>query len=139
MADDELEEDSPEPEPAPRPDPNAGVRRLAWAILLRAILDYKQRDKYQRQDAERFLRPSNAHLMRLAECAGLNPERLREGMKRVATLPLSEVRTCFKCKALVPVAAFGVDYCGRRERYCPDCRAATPIRADLRRPRPVSG
>jgi hypothetical protein len=133
MDDDELE-DLPEP---PRPGPTRGIRHLAVAVLLRAVLDSKAQDKYYRFDAQRFLYPRNDqrrfHLLRTAECAGMDPHWLRECLDRTANSLAPELRKCPKCGSPVLLDEnFGTDYRGRRERYCAPCRAATPVKPTLR-------
>ena len=64
----------PDP-PAPR-DPNWAIRRIATAILLRALLDARFRDRYVRNDARRFLEardPSSREMLHLlVQSSGIN-------------------------------------------------------------------
>jgi hypothetical protein len=51
------DDDWVEPEPPQPPDINRGVRRLAQAVLVQAVSDFKTIDRALRQDAEQFLYP----------------------------------------------------------------------------------
>jgi hypothetical protein len=120
MVDDD-EEDAPEPLPI---DPLRGWRRLAQAVVLRAVIDSKQRNSRARKDAARFLYPKSdcvrLHFNRISQCAGLNQEWLRECLARTVDCPLPALRQCLRCKS--PVTPDGMV-----GRYCVNCREAVPF------------
>ena len=116
MVEDELE-DEPETEPV---DPFAGWRRLALAIVLRAVMDSKLRDRYVPEDATRFLYGRNDHFHRLAECAQLDRDWLRECLARTVDVPMPALRICRRCKSPIP-------HEGMAGRYCITCREVVPF------------
>jgi hypothetical protein len=124
--DDELED---EPEPAPPIDPTRAVKRLALAIVVQAVLDYKSKSR-ESTDAARFLYPSSnrfrEHLCKLAQCAGLNLAWLNECLARTVDSPIPTLRHCLKCKSPFPPEGFATHSSGGRSRYCLACRELTP-------------
>jgi hypothetical protein len=113
--------DLEEPEPAPgRFDPTIGMRRLAVAILLQSVIDFREaRDLRVWKDAEAFLFPEDPdrreHFRRTLECSAVDPYWLRKRLvlareqtpvpqsyscKNCGPLPASEFRNgdCKKCR-----------------------------------------
>ena len=104
VLDDSLEDDDPDPLENPtRDELSRPVRKLAAAVLLRAVLDSKLRDRYAREDAAKFLFPrseyARAHLHLMASLAGLSPAWLNKGLARTANSPVPQFRHCRKCKS----------------------------------------
>jgi hypothetical protein len=116
MVDDD-EEDAPEHQPI---DPFSGWRRLAQAIVLQAIVDSKQRNRWARKDdADRFLYWPNDHFDRLAQCAGMDLAWLHRCLARTVDDPMPRLKHCLKCRSPFPPNAMA-------GRYCTQCREATP-------------
>jgi hypothetical protein len=95
--DDDLEDDDPDPLKNPIRDLNHPIRKLAAAVLLRAVQDSKLRAApYFKEDATRFLYPSSdparAHLELMATLAGMSPAWLNECLVRTANSPRPEIR-----------------------------------------------
>ena len=95
--DDDLEDDDPDPlENANQNDLGRPVRKLAAAILLRAVLDSKLRFRYYRDDATRFLyprsEPAREHLELVARLAGMTPKWLNERLVRIENSPRLKAR-----------------------------------------------
>jgi hypothetical protein len=143
LAEDDLDDDSPEPTNIPARDLNRQVRRLAAAVLVQAVLDSRLQADCHRQDAAQFLYPQSdparEHLRRMAELAGLSPAWLNECLIRCANLtPLQtskclKTRKCLKCKTVLPSSDFALRYDGDAGRYCGRCRATTPVCPGKRR------
>jgi hypothetical protein len=92
--DDDLEDDA-DPLENPTRDLSRPVRKLAAAVLVRAVLDSKMlANPYFKEDATRFLYPSSecarADLRMIAELAGLSPAWLNECLVRTAKLTEAE-------------------------------------------------
>jgi hypothetical protein len=129
LADDDLEDDGPDPTDIPTRDLNRQVRRLAEAVLLRAVLDSRLPAGCYQHDAVQFLYPESEdarrHLLRIAELAGLPPAWLNERLASSAGMPLPTIRKCTKCKTALPINDFAPRYEGDVARYCGRCRAIT--------------
>jgi len=88
------DEDDDDPDPLDNPTRDLGrpVRKLAAAVIVRALLDYRRKNRYAREDAAKLLYPrsecTRAHLHLLAQLAGLSPAWLDERLVRTANLPL---------------------------------------------------
>jgi hypothetical protein len=98
LAEEDLEDDSPDPTNIPTRDLNRQVRRLAEAVLLRAVLDSRLPAGCYQHDAVQFLYPESEdarrHLLRIAELAGLPPAWLNERLASSAGMPLPTIRKC---------------------------------------------
>jgi hypothetical protein len=111
------------------------VRKLANAILVRAVMDSKLRSNpYFRGDATRFLYPrsecARGHLHLMAELAGLKPAWLEECLVRNANSPPIKLRNCINCKSPTPPDGFAP---GSR-LLCHTCREAIPVRPKCSHP-----
>jgi hypothetical protein len=137
LADDDLEDDSLDPPDIPTRDLNRQVRRLAEAVLVRAVLDSRLPAGCYQDDAVQFLYPESddarRHLLRIAELAGLSPAWLNECLASSAGMPLPIIRKCTKCKAALPINDFAPRYDGDVARYCGRCRGVTPVCPGKRR------
>ena len=71
-----LDEEWEGPEPPAPPDPERAIRRIAAAVLVRALLDAQFHDRYVRNDARRFLEAQDDHsremLRLLLHSSGIN-------------------------------------------------------------------
>ena len=74
------------PGPPPPPDPNYAVRRLAAAVLLRAVLDSRVTDPHVRRDALLFLNPRDErfreHLQLTLQVSGVNQRWFRRRIEQ---------------------------------------------------------
>jgi hypothetical protein len=94
---DDVEDDDPDPLKNPTRDLNRPIRKLAAAVLLRAVQDSKLgAAPYFKEDATRFLYPSSeparAHLELVATLAGMSPAWLSECLVRTANSPGPQIR-----------------------------------------------
>ena len=71
-----LDEDWEGPDPSAPADPERAIRRIAAAVLIRALLDARMRSPYVRTDARRFLEAqdeSSREILRLlVQISGIN-------------------------------------------------------------------
>jgi hypothetical protein len=137
--DDDLEDDDADPLENPTRDLSRPVRKLAAAVLVRAVLDSKMRaNPYFKEDATRFLYPSSecarGHLHLMAELAGLSPAWLEECLVRTADSPRLRLRCCVRCKTPTPSDGFALDFRGGRSKLCHQCREVTSIRPKCSHP-----
>jgi hypothetical protein len=137
--DDDLEDDDHDPLAGPVRDLSRPVRKLAAAVLVRAVLDSKMRaNPYFKEDATRFLYPGSeaarAHLQLMAELAGLSPAWLNECLVRTANSPRLRLRYCSKCKTPTPADGFSLDFNGGRSKLCHQCREVTSVRPKCSHP-----
>jgi hypothetical protein len=133
MVDDELE-DAPEPEPI---DPLRGVKRLAAAILLRAVEDFLQaKNRETWIGAQRFLFPQDPACRELLrwtiDISQVNGTWLR---KRLASAVISEPKLldfhdCTNCGSL-PVSNFCSGWDGALVSVCKRCAAERSMRSRL--------
>jgi hypothetical protein len=137
--DDDLEDDDRDPLADPTRDLSRPVRKLAAAVLVRAVLDSKMRaNPYFKEDATRFLYPNSdcarAHLQLMAELAGLSPAWLSECLVRTANSPRLRLRYCSKCKTPTPPDGFALHFHGARSKLCHQCREVTSVRPKCSHP-----
>jgi hypothetical protein len=134
---DDLEDYNLDPPDIPTRDLNRQVRRLAEAVLVRAVLDSGLPAGCYQHDAVQFLYPESddarRHLLRIAELAGLSPAWLNECLASSAGMPLPTIRKCTKCKTALPISDFAPRYDGDLARYCGRCRVLTPVCPGKRR------
>jgi hypothetical protein len=137
--DDDLEDNDPDPLENPSRDLSRPVRKLAAAVLLRAVLDSKVRDRYAREDAAKFLYPrsecARAHLHLFARLAGLSPDWLDKCLIRTTNSPLPHIRHCQKCKSPTPPSGFSPHPGSGPPPYCRQCGEVTTVYAK-KRPNP---
>ncbi len=71
-----LNDENYGPDPLPPTDPERAIRRIAAAVLIRALLDAQMRSAYVRTDARRFLEArderSREILRLLVQLSGIN-------------------------------------------------------------------
>jgi hypothetical protein len=119
-----LEPDESEEDPK-RLDSATGIRRLAVAILIQALIDFREaRDRRHREDAKAFLFPKDpgrAQLFReTVECSAVDRFWLREKLMRMQErTPESLSRRCKNC-GLLPLSEFRNGQCKKclREKAC---------------------
>ena len=133
--DDDPEDDDADPLENPTRDLSRPVRKLAAAVLVRAVLDYQLRaNPYFKEDATRFLYPSSecarAHLQLVGILAGLSPAWLEECLTRIANSPKLKLRNCINCKSPTPPDGFAP---GSR-LLCHTCRESVPLRPKCSHP-----